>query len=706
MYSPTIIQRNVERLEAELKIKLKRYEPGVCLEARDRLDQIRKPDGSLKRPFTKAEQEFIRNECLLSKLDFEYWCSRYATIDRDGVEGGGLGRLNLWESQRIVLDKIALAEEEEYRKQEAGQPCDGIMMLFNKARQEGLTGICRALTMHRLTMWHNTRALAASVDDDKIKELYDRDKLIYNCGLEKEEYSLKGGLPYWMRPILNFDVKGAHLDFSQLGSRILYQFSTMGSAIGQGRQFDIGHMTELAYWAEDVLAMLGRDFFPTLPQSPRTLFLAESVSFGRTGWWYRMSKAIEAHRLPRWRFCFIPWYAITKKYRRFPASDWVPDEITQRHADMVWETSIDYLGRRIRLDREQMYWWESTREEYRQNNELAAFLTNYCATPEEGHQHSNPTAISHETLSRLHDEAAAHKPLPYLLRLGSTRTTQDDWSHGKIPSFQVGNDAIVPAHPSEIDHDARGIVWLWETPQTTAQYIMGIDPTNGIIPWNRNIRREGDTNTDNGCIQILRKGADENSPDVQVAEFAAPMDQESLAEVANLLGRIFGGQQEDGEALCITEIHLALGLIVNRKLMDLGYTNLWVWEHIDKMAISQTGHIGWYASPTAVRTLWEQFRRRVTLNGIKIRSRWLVEELQDCIWDHHKQTANAASGTHDDRIRGLALCEWAAHSWGAPETLSTKESNEKSSKVEWQRSAVTWEQQEEQMNEIVESWFD
>jgi hypothetical protein len=383
-----------------------------------------------------------------------------------------------------------------------------------------------------------------------------------------------------------------------------------------------------------------------------------------------------------------------------------------RHSDMVWETSLEYMGQRVRLDREQLYWWETEREKHRENNELASFLTNFCATIEEGFQHSNPTAVSHETLSRLHDEANQTKPVPYALRLNGTRSAEDDWAP-KVPTFQIGRDAIVPMHPEEVDHDARGIVWIWEPPKQRETYIMGIDSTNGIIPWDRSLRSEDDTNTDNGAITIVRVGKRDEAtgvefPDVQVAEYAAPVDQELLGDIANLLGRIYGGATEDGQCLAITEVHLGMGLPVIRRMMDLGYLNHFAWQQIDKLAVTTTQSYGWYASPTAVRILWEKFRKRLALRGLRINSPFAVEELADVLWDPFKQTANAATGKHDDRLRALALTQWAAHGWGmtpvSESTASVKENAKP--KPDWQRRAISYEDAMEEMAEMVESWLD
>jgi hypothetical protein len=99
-------------------------------------------------------------------------------------------------------------------------------------------------------------------------------------------------------------------------------------------------------------------------------------------------------------------------------------------------------------------------------------------------------------------------------------------------------------------------------------------------------------------------------------------------------------------------------------------------------------------------------RRHLALRRVKIASRWLVEELADCVWDAHKNTANAASGKHDDRIRAISMCVWVAHSWGvAVETESTAEVERKANKVDWQRRAIGSEEMEQEMSDMVENWL-
>ena len=121
--------------------------------------------------------------------------------------------------------------------------------------------------MHRLTTQRDRRALAASVDDDKIQEMYDRDKLIYD------------NLPWWLKPPIQYDTKAASITLGDVNSRILYQVSSQKSGIGVGRQIDIHHLTELSTWLNPSAVEL--DFFPTIPRSLATFGLEESTPYGR-----------------------------------------------------------------------------------------------------------------------------------------------------------------------------------------------------------------------------------------------------------------------------------------------------------------------------------------------------------------------------------------------------------------------------------------
>ena len=388
MYSERVTSEHIARLSEELGFPIAPIDAARVADIADHLERLQKPDGSgLKRPLTKEEQEFIRNERILCQVDFLYWAERYCTIQRDGSDGGGIGKLRMWETQEILHRRIAEREELGIEQQKAGAPADGILIVDHKDRQIGHTMYARALCMHRLTTMPYTRGMAASVDEDKVQELYDRDKLIYDH------------LPFYMKPPLGFDVKGEHLYFEQVHSRLLYQQGKQQSGLGQGRQFDVSHITEVA--SLPYPTMLDHDFFPALPQNPYTVCILESTAQGRHNYWHDFTERVRRGHTARWVYVFVPYYAEKKKYRRLPPPAWTPSELTMLHAKKVYETSREFTGNDVLLSKETLYWYETTRQEYQDAGKLNLFLTNYAATPEESFQHTNISAFSTEVIEKI-----------------------------------------------------------------------------------------------------------------------------------------------------------------------------------------------------------------------------------------------------------------------------------------------------------------
>jgi len=249
------------------------------------------------------------------------------------------------------------------------------------------TTLGRLIVMHRITTQPQRRALAASVDDDKIQEMYDRDKLVYD------------NLPFYLKPDLLYDEKRAHIHFNALNSRVLYQTASQKSGVGTGRQIDLHHLTELSTWSNP--GALEVDFFPAIPRSIHTFGWEESTPYGRGNWWHTWSENVRKGRVDRWRYKFIPWYSELSKYRALPPEAWKPTELSLLHAQKIHDTSASHIGRTLMLPRENLYWWEITRQAYKDSGKLNFFYTSYSATPEESFQHATVSAFAADFLEDL-----------------------------------------------------------------------------------------------------------------------------------------------------------------------------------------------------------------------------------------------------------------------------------------------------------------
>jgi len=264
--------------------------------------------------------------------------------------------------------------------------------------------------------------------------------------------------------------------------------------------------------------------------------------------------------------------------------------------------------------------------------------------------------------------------------------------------YRIGNEGELKDTNAPDDLDPRGLVLMLEPPLNRETYVMGIDPTVGIVTWDRQLRTRDDLRTDNGAIEILKVGRNGN-PDVQVCEYAAPIDPEDLADIANVLGRLYAGSDDMGQCLCIIEVYRGLGLLTQRKMLNsLGYHNMFIWKYLDSMSVRLTTSLGWQSSPKSVRDLWIRGTRHITKNQIRILSSYLAEELAHCESDELKMTAKASSGKHDDRVRAILMAIWAAHDWSF-QVDNQKVEVSTTKQPDWQRSDISYEK-------MLDAWAD
>lgn len=284
--------------------------------------------------------------------------------------------------------------------------------------------------------------------------------------------------------------------------------------------------------------------------------------------------------------------------------------------------------------------------------------------------------------------------------------------------FRVSGQKIVQAEAHDLaDGDPRGIVWLYESPKPNARYVIGVDATNGRTGWNRYARTDNDQSIDNGAIEVIRLGRGEPGglnyvPDMQVAEYAAPIDPYDLAKVVNILGRLYSGNADDGQALCIIEVYPGPGGPCQRTLMEkYGYTNLYRWQYLDTGQTSSRSQFdfGWYSTKQSMQHLWTRGLRFLHRKQVMLRSPFLVEELADCQMDTTKNRGAAASGFHDDRVTALLLAIWAGHNYTFHVEPRATRVESGSPNSDWQSTDVStdrmsslWEERWSELSQLAE----
>jgi hypothetical protein len=173
---------------------------------------------------------------------------------------------------------------------------------------------------------------------------------------------------------------------------------------------------------------------------------------------------------------------------------------------------------------------------------------------------------------------------------------------------------------------------------------------------------------DNGVIEVIRKG----NPDIQVAEYAAPIDAVDIAPIANVIGRMYAGNDEDGMAPMIVEA-TGPGAVTIRELVDTyGYTNQFLWHYYGgamvPKAANQGNKIGWYSSRSANKDLWMRGSHHIHKGRVRIYSEHCIEEMADCLADAFTLIGEARHGRHDDRIFAMLLALWLSNGWSTGAT--------------------------------------
>jgi hypothetical protein len=263
-----------------------------------------------------------------------------------------------------------------------------------------------------------------------------------------------------------------------------------------------------------------------------------------------------------------------------------------------------------------------------------------------------------------------------------------------LPSFVVPKcGSLLPTY-DKLDNDPRGICWIFEPPSSTATYSMGIDPTVGRVGWCRESRVDEDKLTDNTVIEIVKVG----QPDVQVCEYAGPVDFMQTARMANLLGRAYKGREEDG-CLCIGELPGPGVQILQTMLNQFHYSNMWIWKHLDTALPKLTKSFWFYASRANNQHLWISTSRHIKVGNLIINSPWLVDEMMDSTINPLKGYAEAITGCHDDRLKAISLAIYGAHEWSTSVDFSEQVDVQTAKKPDWCTTDFSLEEVLEEWNE-------
>lgn len=396
MFHPTIVQKRISKQIDEIRrtpttatFDVRPLAPELAARWVDHL-------GDTPRTVSDEEAQHILSESVLCKADFRYWAERYGMIKN---KAGERKRIAFMESQEIILRKVQQLELDAMERRRT----DGILIQILKARQLGASTFAELVVAHRGFLYGNLFGLVAGDVPEQSAYLFDMLERVYK------------NLPWWMRPTLTNHVKDYEMNFGEVDTliRMTSGKSTRGGfnleqgrgQAGRGKTINLFHGSELSTWDEPT--QIDSSVEPAIPRHPRSFGFLESTARGQDNWWHQTWRA-SVKGLGRWTPVFIPWYAETNTYRQPVPAGWDPLPITKAHADKAERESGRWCGRTIRLDREQLYWWEMSYLAAKEKRLLHIYLAEYCADPEEAFTSTSQSVFDNELLYSMRQEA---KPL-------------------------------------------------------------------------------------------------------------------------------------------------------------------------------------------------------------------------------------------------------------------------------------------------------
>lgn len=621
---------------------------------------------TLTRGLTPEEILFIEHERLVCTHDFRYWSTRYAWIVTFEKV---LARFQPNVAQEIVLDLWAEMDAKRW----------AIMMIQLKARQLGVSTLTELAVAHRVQFWPDVDGVVASSTPVKTEKLSKMVRTVW-------EHT-----PWWLMPRVTkvsnlmpseFGGHNSALDCSQSGNQF--------SGVSRGSTPNIAHFSELCEWtnpAEDIDA----SFLNAVHETPYVFAILESTALGRDNWWHskwRLSK--EGWARGRARLCpiFLPWYVGRDIYpdrgwlskHPIPA-DWVPDDPLQHYAARA--AAYVHAQPRLRqrlgeywvLPREQLWWYDVTRDEYKQSNELNRFLQECPADDFEAFQSTNHSVFAVEVVSRCREHV--HDPLG-VYKLAGVGAQRDDIPVEQRPT-SVETDPSKPRIPIRAQwgmHDLRyelvpvrfegysastdGKIFLWEWPDDVEEFGLGVDTGDGI-------------GLDASIVEVLRKGS-LSRHDAQVVEMCSPyINSQGFWPWAYALGSLFAStvdgerQQPRASIDCLRS-----GEAVQYEMKKRGWWNFHVWQRYDqRVQANRSNKIGFFSNQWARTWMLDMVQTYLNNAWIDIASPMFVAEMESLEKDELKQSARAAFGGHDDRIVALGMLLF---SWYVNETRGPKRS--------------------------------
>jgi hypothetical protein len=658
VYSAKVTDNALALAERKHGLRLIRHPVSFVESTVAHLNQLMQDDGNLRRPLTTDERNFIRNERIVCRLDYNYWRSRYVWVKN--FAGNTYVRFVPNIAQRIMNDICAEMEEE------------GIAIFIQqlKARQLGVTTDTEMRIAHRVQFYTNVSAVVASSRPEKSEEMSDK---MSDCWARQ---------PWWLLPRQTSGRAGSLIEFGDLNSAVSIQHGAQMTGIARGTTPTIVHLSELCEF-ENPEELVDASLMRAIHHSPFAFFVMESTALGEGNWWHNtwlVSKEGWPTRVADFRPVFLPWFIGEDIYpdetwlRAHPVpANWEPstDALAHRARCEAYTQSNDLLRRHLgpdwKLPDRQLWWWEVERNIAIKKKSIARFYMETPADDIEAFQSTTVSVFDTDTIQVLRN--SERTPLAVFGFVGHP----DFFPLRNQPSANEINRDLPPIHikartsddqtPMECDlvplkfngyptFGEMGKLILWEMPEDGESYGIGVDTSEGV-------------GQDRTVMEVLRKATYYRNP-AYCAEFASPrMNSIDVFPYSFALGQFFSTFDSDGELQrprFVIECRWN-GENVQLELQKKGWPNFHKWTryHKTKYNLSQERNIGWYMNQWSRPMMLDYFCKAIRDGFLEVYSPYFVDELRHLASDEGFQDARAEYEYHDDRCMAGGIVFFSLH---------------------------------------------
>lgn len=521
---------------------------------------------------------------------------------------GGVTPFVLNEPQRR-LDRII----EERRA--AGRP---VRLIILKARQMGMSTYSLGRMYHYATTREGVMAFLASYDDDSVKDLFERVRLMYDLAPAKPM------LRYSNRTELDFSNPDRIAAMHEPGLQSRLRIGTAGRAkLGRSKTLRYLHLSEVAFWENAKRVLLGLE--QALPDDPDTIEIIESTANGVGGEFFERWKLAEnPETAGEWVAVFFAWFDFPEYSRELEGG--VMHPVPPCAPDLeAFEREEQELVALFKLTAEQLNWrrWAIVNK---CGNSLELFRQEYPATAMEAFLTSGRPIFNREIINARVRELTAED-----LRRRA---------EGKKPRFVRGElRQIKGRQVFQLNPDAD--LYVYRFPQRGAAYVIGGDPCRGVSK----VEDAQGVESDAAEWHVYDTVTWE-----QVAVYSARVDAVTFARMGYALGWFYN------RAHVASEVN-DHGHTVVVKLAEWNYPDLYMRHEFDTIGAPPVKKPGWETNKKT-RPIWIDAVGSA-INGRYARFNHLpfLEQCLTFVRTKEKPQGEADSGCHDDGVTatGIAL---------------------------------------------------